>query len=34
VLCDTREDGSLDDTATLNRKADFLWDHPEIAPRL
>ncbi|MEY6434204.1 hypothetical protein ABC977_17545 [Thioalkalicoccus limnaeus] len=32
--CGRRADGSLDDVATLNRKIDFLWEHPEIVPRL
>jgi len=34
VLCVASPDGYLDDTASLNLKADFLWDHPEVVPRL
>jgi hypothetical protein len=34
VRCATLKDGALDDTASINLKSDFLWDHPEIAPRL
>jgi hypothetical protein len=34
VRCATLKEGSLDDTASINLKSDFLWDHPEIAPRL
>jgi hypothetical protein len=34
LRCVTRADGSLDDIATLSRKIDFLWEHPDIRPPL